>query len=86
MPAFLPAMLWMVTAMASWNACELLMESHGNRHTAGLSGPAAGNDSAEKRRIEILDFLKFKLVLHPDIPLKTQERSYTTPICYTPKS
>jgi hypothetical protein len=62
------------------------LESHGNRHTTGLSGRAAGNDSAEKRRIEILDRVKFKLVLPPDIPLKTQERAYTSPIWYTPKS
>ena len=86
MPAFLPAMLWMVTAMVSWNACELLMESHGNRHTTGLSGPTAGNESAEKRHIEILDCLKFKLVLPSDTPLKTRERSYTTPIWYTPNT
>ena len=32
------------------------------------------------------DRVKFKLELSPDIPLKTQERAYTSPIWYTPKS
>lgn len=61
-------------------------KSHCNRHTTGLSGPAAGNDSAEKRRIEILDRVKFKLVLPPYIPLKIQERAYTSRIWYTQNS
>jgi hypothetical protein len=32
------------------------------------------------------DRVKFKLELPTDIPLKTQERAYTSPIWYTPKS